>query len=151
MKMLPEIKKLWVENLRNGTYAQGLETLCSVDEQTDALTWCCVGVLTDVIRKAFKDNALYHSRQQEQNANLFECIGNLRLTWKDYGWEHKHLDLMVSPKNYDTMPKALWDSLFLKEDTDVSSLIPEQSTFWEMNDTEGKTFDEIADYIEDTL
>lgn len=151
MKMRPEIKKLWVENLRNGTYAQGLETLCSVDEQTGALTWCCVGVLTDVIRKAFKDNSIDFPKQQEKDVDLYRVINKLRPTWKDYGWEYKHLDLMVSPKNYDTMPKALWDSLFLKEDTDVSSLIPDQSTFWEMNDNEGKTFDEIADYIEENL
>jgi hypothetical protein len=57
--MNPEIKKLWVEALRSGEYAQSTGALCNLKnvgtESRDEYAvkgYCCLGVLTDLAVKA---------------------------------------------------------------------------------------------------
>jgi hypothetical protein len=44
--MRPEIKQLWIEELRSGRYEQGREALKDGDE------YCCLGVLCELAREA---------------------------------------------------------------------------------------------------
>lgn len=46
--MNPEVKKLWVDALRNGGYQQGKGCLNNADDGT----FCCLGVLCDIAHEA---------------------------------------------------------------------------------------------------
>lgn len=47
MKMKPEYKKLWLENLRNGNYIQGFGYLRK--KTPECIQYCALGVLEDCI------------------------------------------------------------------------------------------------------
>jgi hypothetical protein len=47
--MNPEIKKKWLEGLRNKKYKQGQGALCRAAVGSGILEYCCLGVLCDVI------------------------------------------------------------------------------------------------------
>lgn len=42
-------KRKWVKALRSGEYIQGTGTLCQYDREQGSLTFCCLGVLTDIV------------------------------------------------------------------------------------------------------
>lgn len=44
-----EIKDRWVAALRSGKYKQGRGTLCSYDGLSNERSFCCLGVLADLI------------------------------------------------------------------------------------------------------
>lgn len=48
MKMNKEIKEQWVAALRSGDYAQGSESLCRQDYNSEEYHFCCLGVLCDI-------------------------------------------------------------------------------------------------------
>ena len=98
--MKTELKSKWIEALRGGQYQQGRWTLRPQDH-----TYCCLGVLCDLINPA--------------------------------GWRHDEFDKHAHEVSFaGDGPIA---SIGL-ERRDVRAVV-------EMNDT-GKSFDEIADYIE---
>lgn len=47
--MDPELKARWVEALRSNTYEQGHGQLCHINSRDDRRTYCCLGVLADVM------------------------------------------------------------------------------------------------------
>jgi hypothetical protein len=46
--MRSEIKDLWVEAMRSGRYQQGRGCLSRTAEDSEEITYCCLGVLTDL-------------------------------------------------------------------------------------------------------
>lgn len=48
-KINPLLKKAWVDALRSGMYKQGRGFLCSLDNKGANPTYCCIGVLCEVM------------------------------------------------------------------------------------------------------
>jgi hypothetical protein len=119
--MKENIKKAWVKALRSGEYKQGKNFLCMTDEGVDR--YCCLGVLAD------------------------ECLDG---EWREF------------PENAGDRTKLIWfyndgrgveSSQFFNKILTSDLDIKEEN--WmdilsDMNDS-GKTFNEIADWIEKNL
>lgn len=122
-KMNPEIKTQWLEALRSGAYTQAQGELIIENGNM-----CCLGVLCDLFHKA--------------NPGRMEWVPDqkaLRLSDAD----------PIAPFSSHIPPKEVCDWAGL---TDSNPTIPENNydTLAEHNDG-GKTFLEIADYIEKYL
>jgi hypothetical protein len=118
-----KLKEKWLAALRGGDYKQGQDMLRS----EDGSCFCCLGVLCDIIGP------------NEWSINkVDECDG---MTY--FGWVH--------PNGYGHNDALFGDALL---DYDFSNSIglgvDEQRDLAGMND-EGRTFEEIADYIEEYL
>lgn len=118
-----ELKKKWTDALRSGKYTQGKGWM---KQQTkDQTSYCCLGVLCDV-SLGFQD------KPNNFSWNDGECY-----------WRPKPLEGERFGSNSST---------FTPDQLAKLGLTPEeQKTLWEMNDDQGKTFAEIADWIEAKL
>lgn len=114
----PRLKKDWVAALRSGDYKQGQGTLCEVTADGKAL-YCCLGVLAEVA----------HGED----------------VWVDPKRDHGMLSARVNKVNdigYYGLHKD--DPNYLGKDVEGRAWA---RLLADKND-EGKSFDEIADYIE---
>lgn len=120
-KMNPEVKKLWVDALRSGKFKQARNTL-----KLDG-GYCCLGVLCEI--------SPFEERQTETGVSFWGS---------------------TSP-NYDSPATGVlsWEVQAWAGLDDYNPLIgfingvPAPASFF--NDVEGKSFDEIADLIEENL
>jgi hypothetical protein len=111
--------KMWIEGLRSGKYQQGVGQLANREVVSDDFCYCCLGVACEVMKEEF-----------DLKVSQYD-------TYKSYEGAMTSLpNVMVSALN---MRKG--DGSFINEDGVKDCLIA-------LNDTEGKTFAEIADLIE---
>jgi len=123
--MNPEVKKLWVDALRNGGYQQGKGCLNNAENGT----FCCLGVLCDIAHEA---GITTHESAEFQ-------YGDQNIMYS-YGGSKYALPYEVSK----------WAGLA----TDDPTLVIEGGlTFMVsyLNDEEDYTFKQIADLVEDQL
>lgn len=126
--MKKRIGKKWVKALRSGEYDQCQGNLVSSTNGEDS--FCCLGVLADVQGYEFI----------ESTTLPWEELNNrkvLALAHPDYKTEaaaRRHGDAYCLPK---------WARAGMK-DEEMDELI-------NMNDCEGKTFEQIADHVEKNL
>lgn len=123
MPMNPEIKQQWVDALRSGEYKQGKGYLKQI--VNGETTFCCVGVLVDIAVKSGLDSSTV-IRFDEDASILPEAVG----TWAD-----------------------LDQDIVLGKVTGVTADQYEERklSLYYQNDTDNKTFSEIADYIEENF
>jgi hypothetical protein len=123
-KMNPEIKAKWVAALRSGEYAQTAGTLNRQTANGDSPAgYCCLGVLCDV---GVSDGVI-----EKQDGPPEYRHASYRLIGGETYW-------------VDTMPSSGisgWAGLDHSAESDLA----------EMNDGGGKSFSEIADFIEEKL
>lgn len=126
--MRADIKARWVEALRSGKYNQAVEVL-----RNDS-GFCCLGVLCDVVKKDLSE-ALGHDVDWGNPLNLNECRRS-----------YYFLDQVGE------LPAEVRDLCdFRGGETLHGSPIVDGKSLIVMNDTDGNTFDEIADAIEKYL
>jgi hypothetical protein len=86
MKMNKKIKKQWVAALCSGDYAQGTESLCRQDYNSEEYHFCCLGVLCDISNPSrwahFEDSgtSVYHfenkvTEYEMPTQNFLESLG----------------------------------------------------------------------------
>jgi hypothetical protein len=122
-KMNPEVKTKWLEALRSGRFAQ---TRGKLHRKNDG--YCCLGVLAEVLGCTWQ--TVEGKNDGDQMFPFLDGINEAKLGTIDQS----------------EINNILGDTLLQK-----AALKPrQQSALAEMNDN-GRTFAEIADYIEATL
>jgi len=119
----------WVAALRSGEYKQGRTCLAPTLD-----TYCCLGVACELAVKAGACTSM----------NARDTCGKVYYSIRSSDKSTAHY---VNPEHYTNLPKSVIDWLgirVLKNDFDFS---PEEE-LTALNDTERKTFAEIADIIE---
>jgi len=119
-KLNPLIKRSWMTALRSGKFEQTQNVLCEIDEEGNK-SYCCLGVLCEVLKKK-GFNVKLNIDKEKQTAE-FVCNGKA-----DEG----------------NINSALAKRIGLGEIEDRDK----QEIYSEMNDNEGKSFKQIAQYIE---
>lgn len=117
------VKELWVKELRSGNYQQGAG--CLAREVEDGSTeYCCLGVLSDI---AFANGAVERRKSEVSDSIYFgERLFDLPAEVREWaGLDSSDPSVLVDPDE--------WESLSA------------------LNDIHKKTFDEIADMIEESL
>lgn len=92
-----ELKRKWVAALCSGKYKQGSGYLRQVDEQTEQLQYCCLGVLADVM-----------GREWENGTRWSDSISNLVGEGEnrdDTGTRDRELNELLG---YDTVSTLAW-------------------------------------------
>lgn len=122
---IKELHKKWVEALRSGEYKQTQSKLHNEEG------FCCIGVLCEVkgMESMEKDDGSFSYYMPRSKENQTSWIPNCDLI--DFGLDRK----VVCSDDFD--PEDLFEEAV-------------DSVLMQMNDG-GKTFDEIADYIEKEL
>lgn len=118
--MIKKLKQKWVAALRSGKYKQCNGLLCRLNDRGRATGHCCLGVLLEVAKKEG-----YDIKKQKADYNT---------TNRQY---------VFAGEKHDTMTGGLSESFRTRiklDGLDESELIS-------MNDG-GKSFDEIADFIQ---
>lgn len=130
--MKAEYLEKWVKALRSGDYVQGLNYLKQGNEE--GAKHCCLGVLCDVAMPGFlkqEDNPYGHSEPvfifgaQQSNPHSDEPYFENKL-----------------------VPKEVMELTGLKDPRGRVMYMGQEQLLVFLNDTEGKTFAEIADIIE---
>lgn len=103
--MIPELARKWAAALRSGNYTQGKNRL-----RNDNGTYCCLGVLLDVLLK-------------EPSPQMNVLPG----------------EIQYALERYASLPDRIGDATGLHHE--------ESCVFIAMNDTDGKTFKEIAEAV----
>ena len=149
-KMDPEVKARWVQALRSGKYHQGTSTLRSRRDHYPA-RYCCLGVLCEVVGVEWEAGD-----QKVQNIGFDRASTDASY---DFG-RRPVLDVMVFH------PKGTFDNAFLPDElaerlgigaagaafkSGSTTADDVQYTLSELNDAGGKSFDEIADWVEENL
>jgi hypothetical protein len=124
MGLPTEIKTRWLHALRHDEYKQADEVLCRRIDDYGSSGYCCLGVLVDVLEPG-KLNTYYGEDF------LDECITNNTEFIEDHGLEA--LCAKVDNSNSKYAPGSTYEDVLVN-----------------MNDG-GKTFAEIADWIEEHL
>ena len=130
--MQTELKIKWLEALRSGKYGQIKENLRSLDE-TENVGYCCLGVLCDISGIGSWSGqefiaTLPEPYFDEESCDCEDCGGNVAIIE----------DTSFAELNSGTL-KA-----FGLSHSDAETLMG-------MNDTDGKSFSEIADWIEENV
>lgn len=113
------LKGKWLEALRSGKYRQGMAQLESIEDGVSS--YCCLGVLCHV---AQLESLVYDEPQPKQTASY------------SYRRDPDH-DIDDDPYGLPTT---------FREDIGMDGKL--ESKLATMNDRNGKSFSEIADYIE---
>lgn len=108
----------WIAALRSGEYLQGSKRMIVIDEDTHGCRYCCLGVLCDIAAKS-NDDLVRDSL--------------------DRGF------LDISDTND---PSQIWNSYPPPRFRELWGLKDIVHIFSNMNDCDGKSFDEIADFLE---
>lgn len=132
----------WVAALRSGDYAQTNGTLyrpeadkpCTIDDcknhKPTPPGYCCLGVLTDVVRKEL--------------AGTVNDIGD----WDEGGYFGEARDFEYTPNSVVTITGMTRPNPVLFEDQDEDGNVIEHVSCSMANDDRDLTFAEIADYVE---
>jgi hypothetical protein len=128
MKINRRLIKRWIKALRSGDYNQCKQSLGKYNAATKEDAFCCLGVLCNVegFEATQEKRALHNSRLHK--LTFHNPKGNKPAT---NDWGHHYNEAYGVPK---------WSKSGLSES--------QQSHLINMNDTHGKTFDQIAVYLE---
>lgn len=138
--MNPRVKKKWLKALRSGQYAQTQGALCHEDEDGNC-AFCCLGVLCNI----HAEEKGRHWKEPENNKELHQRLdGSVELS---YGGRKEFLTGKLKPE-FGALPNIVrkWAGLDA-----VDPLIGADTRASEWNDLENKTFEEIADLVEEYL
>lgn len=123
-----KLKALWIDALLSGDYQQGKQRLRNPDN-----TYCCLGVLCDVIHKETGEGEWSLSSDIIDKGYVFSTDPNI--TFHQYGaW---------ADSSVTQLPRKIRSIAQLPVEGITMELV-------KMND-EGKTFSEIAKFIEEKL
>lgn len=123
--MNAELKAAWLEALRSDKYRHGKHRLCTITG--DGKEYCCLGVLCEVAAsKGFniKSSAPIRNGDAPYDYLRFEYNG---------------------ASSYAELPHYFQDDIAISEEVESNLICMNDST------NDGKSFKEIADYIEKTL
>jgi hypothetical protein len=127
--MNPEVKKRWVEALRSGKFAQGTGVLHRAQDDT----FCCLGVLCAV---AVEDGIVTEVEPGP---------------YSQYAFKYRSIT-DADDINATSPPQAVIDWAGLPaDDPQVTDGDDPESSLMTMNDSNRRTFAEIADAIEEQL
>lgn len=138
-KLEPGIKAEWLAALRGGEYKQGHRRLCLVSSEGHK-SYCCLGVLADLLIKRGNEKFAW-GEVRGFNEKSFELIAK-NTTFADGTYASHSMLPMVYDEGRDP-------TLFALSEHD-SVGCPTMGRLADMND-KGKTFAEIADWIEQEL
>jgi hypothetical protein len=115
-----DIKQQWITALRSGEFTQGRETLRPTDN-----TYCCLGVLCELHRRAFSGE------------------------WTEDMYADKQFYGYLNEENHLPHAVVLWAELsahrpVVRHEENIVQL-------WKLNDIDKLSFTEIADLIEASL
>ena len=122
------IKQAWVQALRSGEYRQTKTVL------HDGAGFCCLGVLCDLYLTAHNDHWTFGYGDVTDARYIdtdYQVLPKAVQKWA--GLPHDHGAFVVFDREHDSMPQQTTDTLA------------------ELNDRWGKSFDELADLIEEQL
>lgn len=161
-----KLKDRWVKALRSGKYKQVKESLRAevYDEETghyrDEIGYCCLGVLCEVAPGISWNGDKYEITQKKLKKLFIDEADDL-VDWSltDLGGyspeeakailrDHFDDQLVINGEEFPKIIEKLW-GLDKKVKKDKES-VTVQSKLIHMNDN-GKSFNEIADYIEKVL
>jgi hypothetical protein len=131
-KMNADVKKMWLDALRSGEYAQGRSTLRSPSG------YCCLGVLCDLAVK----NGVIPEPQEHKNKNRESGISHY-----GYGQHEDESGHVMSHSAYLPEAVAVWAGTSRFGDRYAPNGEPWPLSLAGLND-QGATFAEIADIIE---
>jgi hypothetical protein len=123
----PEVKRLFLEALRSGDYAQGKFKL-----RDNEHCYCCLGVLTDLAAKA----------------------GIVKWEHSDYGWGiEEKLPNGTSYINTSDLNKKVLEWAGLEYESGIGGNVATGTgeNLMNYNDTREYTFEQIADLVEERL
>ena len=121
---LNAVQKQWLEALRSGKYEQGKHYLKSKAENSEK--YCCLGVLAeDVYKIPFVPVSSLQDFQWLDSIGVDESVFGFSINDGSF---------------FNTLPPFMYD------DTSINSIV---GILIDMNDS-GKSFEEIADYLEET-
>jgi hypothetical protein len=125
--MKKKIANMWVNALRSDEYTQGCRALCRVDDNNGSKAYCCLGVLCDLYQKNQTKNKKKKLCVKPETTGSFESV-------------------IAFAGNSGVLPSEVlnWAGMSSCNGKIYASYGPSLVT---MNDN-GKTFIEIADYIE---
>lgn len=125
-----KVKKKWVKALRSGKYKQTQSRLQSPDG-----SFCCLGVLCDL----------------EYDGHWLMKVKKIQNYWGDEIAEEKNVVLIPANGGKCLRPGEEESAVLPRKFRDKLGLsLPQHDELAEMND-EGKSFIEIADWIEENL
>ena len=125
-RMNPEVKEKWVEALRSGEYKQGTNYLRSHNDR-----FCCLGVLCDI---AEKEGIVEAERYWEFDDEVEDD------PFANYSYDGTDTSLPIPVRIWAGLdPEEGWNPMLVSD-----SCI-------QLNDSEGFTFEQIADEIEEAL
>jgi hypothetical protein len=131
--MNPEIKAQWVAALRSGEYKQGMGMLKTLDGE-----YCCLGVLCDLAHKAGA-------------TNLVTSVSEIHGTIEGYGYGPSD-NIMSDDVMTGELPEDVQAWAGLEEcNPAVKDSVGHGVSLISLNDSEGHTFEQIADAIERDL
>lgn len=133
--MKTEIKTRWLEALRSGEYEQGRKVLRTADDK-----FCCLGVLCEL---AVADGAITSRTVKEGLGD-----GEVSLWW--YEGEMVDGSAVWMNSSTTTLPAKAVEWAGLDKTNPGVEIDGETLSLAGLND-EGRTFDEIADLIEEQL
>lgn len=143
-KLREDIKTAWLEELRSGRYKQAQGTLRGrvlvYGEPTDEVGYCCLGVLAEVLDKQFPEVLAEAGCRVKVNAGIL-TEDDLAIFWNEP---------RVERGTTSTIPLSLALAVGLNgaEGLIPEHLQPEGMPYLSTMNDRGKTFDEIADVIE---
>jgi hypothetical protein len=134
--MNANIAEEWVAALRSGDYQQGQEALKLVSAD-GSISYCCLGVLCDIFHKKYGEG-------KWQEVPVDDCctlIGGDPETFVTSGCEY-------ASSAWGSLPPLVqkWAGI-----ADNCGLLPDGKYLSELNDQGGKSFNEIADIIEQNV
>jgi len=158
LRMNPEIKKKWVEWLRDPAHKQGSSCLKQENHEPDnELQYCCLGGLTEIYLEAHGEEWLEHGDPCSEEISL-ECVGEYAYLPKvvaDWAGLTAPNDggLAVVSKTHSTSQTEGHDiKVYWTPPEDLHNQIPTEGEYYlsELNDSHCD-FHEIAGLIEEQL
>lgn len=128
-KIDPEFKARWVSALRSGEYPQTTGCLRRIDQNENAIGFCCLGVGLDLVDPTYwhgLDADILESWAEDDNLAGQPVYHDLEVGWGDFNSDHTVLP-------------------FINEDPEIGSMLAT------LNDQSKLSFAEIADWIEEEL
>lgn len=132
MELEPAAKNEWLKALRSGNYQQATHVLCRLRD--DQYSYCCLGVLANYNDIPFLDDDVVTIDRGEDNSRIMGFNGYEAETMLPDDWFTKFI-VDLNDRDKDKLERETHDL---------------QAHLADMNDT-GKSFSEIADWIEENL
>lgn len=149
--MDPEIKQLWLQALRSGTFPQGKHYLDKSD------SYCCLGVLCTiaesknvVVREHYGDDEAFYRNPVNHSDQSSQILPGVVMHWAGLG--NEFAEVTISEEDFYSLGLS-YTSL-----SEVATVIPDHDAgtstiriaLTSMNDF-GGSFEQIADIIEKYL